>query len=69
MTDERMKELMAQVGHPQSRSIAQLILQVENETAQHWQKTTATKCLDIVFGTIDESRARIAEQFNLDVAE
>lgn len=47
MTDERMKELMAQVGYPHSHSIAQLICQVENETAQKWQKATAQRCAEI----------------------
>jgi len=44
MTDERMKELMQQVGYPNSNTIAQLILQVENETAQEWEQKTAEKC-------------------------
>jgi len=38
MTDERMKQLMEQAGFHQSHSIAQLILQVENETAQECRK-------------------------------
>lgn len=47
MTDERVKQLMADVGHPNSRGIMQLILQVENETAQYWQKKTALECVEV----------------------
>lgn len=47
MKEERIKQLMVGVGYPNSRSIYQLILQVENETQQGWK--------DLVRSVIDGS--------------
>jgi len=38
MTDERVKQLMEQVGYPESITIQQLILQVANEVEQEARK-------------------------------
>ena len=65
MTDERVKQLMEQVGMPNSQSVYQMILQVENETEQRVIKQTACDCLDSVFGSIDETRARIRKQYGI----
>jgi len=48
MTDERCKELMAQVGYPESVTIQQLILQVENETEQGTSKKLTSTRIDSV---------------------
>lgn len=38
MTDERYKQLMAQVGAPNSTSLLGVLQQVANEVAQDWDK-------------------------------
>lgn len=48
MTDERIKQLMEQVGFPHSHSIGAMIEQVANEVEQEARADERKKCADRV---------------------
>ena len=74
MTDERCKQIMEQLGMPNSRSLMQALYQVANETEQEVRnKLTAdnsdyAKCLDDILENI-ELNAKYGSFSKISIAE